>query len=159
MAQTLVPLQIAGSLLSAGGTILGANSEAKELRREAAQLEVQAGQERATSQRQSIEERRQARLASSRALAIAAASGGGSDDPSVVNAIANIEGEGEYRALTALYEGNVQADDTVRQAQARRREAKNVKRASLFKAVGSILGAGSTLADRYAPKKPPAYRN
>lgn len=149
MAQALVPLQIAGSLISAGGTILGANSQAKQLRGEAAQLEVQAGQERASSQRQAIEERRQGRIASSRALAIAAASGGGADDPSVINAIANIEGEGEYRALTALYEGNSSGDDLVRQAAARRTEAKNVKRAALFKAAGTIIGAGSSLADRY----------
>ena len=124
------------------------------MREQAAQLDVQAGQERATSQRQAIEERRAGRLASSRALAIAAASGGGSDDPSVVNAIANIAGEGEYRALTALYDGNIQADDTMREAKSRRKEAKNVKRASLFKAAGSILGAGATLADRYGGGKP-----
>lgn len=153
MAQAMVPLAIAGSLVSAGGTILGAKSEAKGLRREAAQLEANAGQERASSQRAALEERRQGRLASSRALALAAASGGGADDPTVVNAIADIEGEGEYRALTALYEGNVAGDDLERQAKARRREAKSVKKQSYFKAAGTILGAGATLADRYGGGK------
>ena len=92
-------------------------------------------------------------MASSRALAIAAASGAGADDPTVVNAIADIEGEGEYRALTALYEGNVAGDDLERQAKARRREAKSVKKQSYFKAAGTILGAGASLADRYGGKK------
>lgn len=150
MAQAILPaMMVAGAAVSAGGTILGAKSEAKELRREAAQLEANAGQERAASQRTAIEERRQGRLAASRALAIAAASGGGADDPTVVNAIADLEGDGEYRALTALYEGNVAGDDLERQAQARRREAKGVKRAGLIKGIGTILGAGATLYDRY----------
>lgn len=154
MAQAILPaLMVAGAAVSAGGTIIGANSEAKELRREAAQLEVNAGQERAASQRSAMEERRQGRLASSRALALAAASGAGADDPTVVNAIADIEGEGEYRALTALYEGNTAGDDLERQAAARRREAKTVKRASYFKAAGTILGAGASMADRYGGKK------
>lgn len=152
MAQAMLPLAIAGSLVSAGGTIMGAKSEAKGLRREAAQLEANAGQERASSQRAAMEERRQGRLASSRALALAAASGGGADDPTVVNAIADLDGDAEYRARVALYEGDVAGDDLERQAKARRQEAKTVKRASLFKAAGTILGAGSTLADRYGNK-------
>lgn len=150
MAQAILPaMAIAGAALSAGGTIVGANNEAKELRSEANQLDANAGQERAVSQRRAIEEKRQSRLAASRALAVAAASGGGASDPTVVNAIANLEGEGEYRALSSLYEGNVAGDDLERQAAARRREAKNTKKASLFKAGSTILGAGSSMFDRY----------
>ena len=156
MAQALAPLAAVGALVSAGGTILGAKSEAKGLRREAAQLEVNAGQERASSQRQAMDERRQGRLASSRALAIAAASGGGADDPTIVNAMADLEGESEHRALTALYEGNVAGDDLERQAKVRRREAKSVKTQSYFKAGATILGAGASLADRYGGGSSPA---
>jgi hypothetical protein len=59
----------------------------------------------AASQRQAAEERRQADLVASRALAVAAASGGGVSDPTVVNIIARTRGEGVYRANVALYEG------------------------------------------------------
>ena len=150
MAQALpVILAVGGKALEAGGTLLGASGEAKQLRGEADQLDEQAGRTRASSQRQAMEERRQARLVASRALAVAAASGGGADDPTVVNLIANTEGEGEYRALTALYNGNEDALGMEAQAKAKRREAKNVKTASYLKAAGSIIGAGSTLADRY----------
>jgi hypothetical protein len=143
---------VAGSVAGAAGTILGAKAEAKGLRREAAQLEVNAGQERAVSQRQAMEERRQGRLASSRALAVAAASGGGVDDPTIVNAMANLDGDAEYRARVALFEGNTRGDDLERQAKDRRREAKSVKTQSYFKAAGSLLGAGSTMYDRYGGK-------
>ena len=142
-------ISFAGSALSAGGTIIGANAEARELRNQANQLDVQAGLDRASSQRQAMEERRQSRLASSRALAVAAASGGGADDPTVVNAIAGIDGEGEYRALTRLYEGDQEALSKEAQADANRRGAKATKKAALFKAAGSILSAGSGLADKY----------
>jgi len=139
-------LAVGGSLVSAGGTILGARSEAKALKKEAAQLEVQAGTERAISQRSAMEERRQARLVASRGVAVAAASGGGVDDPTVVNLLADIEGEGEYRALTALYNGEEEARGLEGQAKARRKEAKNVKRASYFKAASTILSSASGMA-------------
>jgi hypothetical protein len=150
MAQAIpLALTLGGAALSAGGSIIGANAEAKEMRSEAAQLEAQAGLERASSQRQAIEERRQARLAASRGLAVAAASGASVDDPTVVNTLARIEGEGEYRALSALYNGDETADGMEAEAAAKRRGAKSTKKASYVSAAGSILSAGSSLYDRY----------
>lgn len=146
MAQALpIALTVGAGLLSAGGTIIGAKGEAKELRKQADQLEVKAGQERAASQRRAIEQKRQADLLSSRAIAVAAASGASVDDPTVLNILADIEGEGEYRALTALYEGEDEARGLEFEARARRREAKNTKKAARFKAAGSIIGAGSSI--------------
>lgn len=144
-----IGLAVAGTALSAGGSIIGANSEAKELRREAAQLEAGAGRERASSHRAAMEEKRQARLAASRGLALAAASGGGADDPTVVNLLAGIEGEGEYRALSALYEGDQTALGMEAEAAARRRGAKSTKKAGLVKAAGTILSSGASMYDRY----------
>ncbi len=73
---------------------------------QAAQLDQNAGQQRAASQRQAAEQRRQARLAASRVQALA---GGGSTDPSVLGLTGDIAGEGEYNALSALYEGEEKA--------------------------------------------------
>lgn len=146
MAEALL---IGGTLVEAAGTISGARSEAKQLKSQAAQLEANAGLERASSQREAIEQRRQSRLAQSRALALAAASGGGASDPTVTNIIADLEGEGEYRALSSLYEGNERAIGLENDAKARRKEAKNVKKASYFKAASSILKGGSSFAERY----------
>src|SRR5690348_3482928 len=110
MAQAIpIGLAVAGTALRAGGSIIKSNSEAKDLRRQADQLDAQAGLERASSQRAAMEEQRQSRLASSRTLALAAASGGAADDPTVANLMAGISGEGEYRALSALYEGDQKA--------------------------------------------------
>lgn len=68
-----------------------------------------AGEAIAISQRQSLEEQRQATLVASRALAVAAASGAGVSDPTMVRVIANARGEGAVRAATALYEGQARA--------------------------------------------------
>ena len=75
---------------------------------EARQLEQQAGQEIASSQRTAQERRREMRLAESRALALAAASGGGTDR-GVMDIISKLAGEGAYRAMSALYEGDERA--------------------------------------------------
>lgn len=153
MAQAIpAVLAIGGAALSAGGSIISANSKANDLRFQAAQLDAQAGLKRASSQREAINEKRQARLAMSRGLAVAAASGGGADDPTVVNALAGIEGEGEYRALTALYNGDQEAIGMEAQADQNRKGAKAAKTAGLIGAAGTVLSAGASMFDRYGKK-------
>lgn len=76
---------------------------------EAEQLEQQAGQVIAASQRDSQDERRKTNLLASRALALAAASGGGASDPTIVRIISGLKGEGSLRSATALYRGEEQA--------------------------------------------------
>jgi len=73
------------------------------------QADEQAGTAIAISQRQAMEEHRQATLVASRALAVAAASGAGVSDPTMVRILANARGEGAYRASVALYEGEAKA--------------------------------------------------
>jgi hypothetical protein len=85
---------------------------------EAAQLNQNAGQAIASSQRQALEERRKSALMQSRALALAASSGAGTTDPTVVNLISNMAGEGVYRAGVALYEGEDRARAMRLQAEA-----------------------------------------
>lgn len=143
MAQLAGAAAIGGSLLDATGTILGSRAEAKDLKRQASQYNDMAGNTRGTSQREASEQRRRARLAASRGLAVAAASGGGASDPTVVNMMADLAGEGEFRALSAMYEGETQARQYEAEANARRKEAKNVKRAGLFKAGSTILSSAS----------------
>lgn len=142
-------MAIGGKVLKAGGSIFGGIQANKAAKSEARQLEGQAIVERATSQRDAMEQRRQARLLTSRALAVAAASGGGADDPTVVNIMSDLEGEGEYRALTALYEGETEAQGLEAQARARRKEGKNAKIAGFINAGASLLDGGSSMFDRF----------
>lgn len=83
---------------------LNAQRQAEAAGFEAAQLEQIAGEETAIAQRRASEERRRGRLLESRALALGAA-GGGAGDPTVVNIISDLAGEGEYMAAVRIYEG------------------------------------------------------
>jgi hypothetical protein len=107
---------VAGAAMSASSTIAQGNAAAAQaqaqqqaLEYQAKQKEVQAGQERAASQRNAQVRRKEAELAASRGLAVSAASGGGALDPTVVNILGDIEGEGEYQALMEMYGGEQRA--------------------------------------------------
>lgn len=84
----------------------------------AQQLRSQALQTVAASQRAGDTEEHQARILQSRALAVAAASGGGVNDPTIMNIIAGIAGEGSYRRAIRLYQGEDQARTLRMQASA-----------------------------------------
>lgn len=73
------------------------------------QDELDAGTAIALGQHQAMEERRQTELIASRALAVAASSGGAVTDPTIVRLIAAGRGIGAYRANVALYEGEAKA--------------------------------------------------
>lgn len=105
-----------------------------------------AGRSRAIGQRQAIEERRQARLVES---ALQARAGGGGADPTVVKLASDIAGEGEYRALAALYEGESGALSLENQAQAGLRSASARSRAYDYQTAGTILNTGSQIATKY----------
>lgn len=157
-----------GSLVSASQGAAAAKSEgqaAKALAEyNARQLKYKAGQERAVSQRRAIEERRQARLAGSRARAVAAASGAGATDPTVMDILAALRGEGEYNAQSALYEGEETARGLEAQAAGAlaegqyaeatgRYRAKAIKRAGYMDAVGTLLKGGATFYSKYWPEE------
>lgn len=121
---------------------------------EARQLEHQAGQVVAISQREALDERKKARLLESRALALAAASGGGASDPTIVKIMSDIAGEGAYRAQTALYEGAEESRRLMKGAEARRmggtmagQSALSMAKAREIASVGTLFsGAGSLYA-------------
>lgn len=109
-------MQLAGNFVSLWGARDAARAsrlagERKKVAAEfnATELERQAGIAVALGQREAMEERRVAEYAASRALAVAAASGGGVSDPTVVKLLADHKGMGAYKASLALYEGEERA--------------------------------------------------
>ncbi|PJF23515.1 MAG: hypothetical protein CUN56_00515 [Phototrophicales bacterium] len=134
-----------------------ANARAQMVAREyqAKQLKQQAGQERASAQREMAEEQRRKKLIASRARAQAAASGASALD--VLSNIAGIELEGDYRSRVAAYEGEEVAKGLEHRADASlyegqlelasaRRRAKSAKRRAVIDVASSI---GGKLYDRY----------
>ena len=136
-------LQVVGQIQQGKAANKAAQYQAAQYEVNAKQAEIAAGQERAASQRVAHERRRNATLLASKAQAIGA-SGGGGLDPSTVDIISDIDAEGEYGALAALYQGEEAAmgrEDQARmnlaQAGASRYEGKVAKQQGYYNAAGT----------------------
>ncbi len=155
--------QVVGTLLEAEGVeqesqTIRAQSRMRRKSAEfkAKQLEVRAKETIAAQQRVAAEERRQSELAQSRILALAAASGASASDATVENLIARTAGEGAYRSMIALYEGESEARMLRWQGKAAKAEAgiesdllKRRAEATELAGVASILETGASLLGKY----------
>jgi hypothetical protein len=128
------------AVLSVFSSLSAGKEEDRGAQNDAAQLDYRAGQSRATAQRQAQEERRQTRLKQSRLQAVA-----GSSDPGVVTLAQDIAGEGEYRALSALYEGESAARGDELAGATRRLQGKQAKKAASIGALTSAFSSGSKM--------------
>jgi len=140
----MAELALAGSILSGIGQIQAGRAANVSARFEAAQMEQQAGQTRASSQRAAIEERRKASFALQRGQAVAAASGGGATDKTVSDLSGGIAGQGEYNALSALFSGEEEARAVELGAKSTRMKGKQAKKAGMISGISTIAsGFGS----------------
>lgn len=130
---------------------------------EAAQLRVNAGQATAAGQRAAEEQRRQGELVQSRAIALAAAGGGGVTDPGIVRLLAGNAGETAYRSAVALYEGedkarslNAQADSTAYSGVLAAQAGRDRQKASMTSAFGDLIKGGGSLFTTFGGGGPSA---
>lgn len=110
------------------------------------QMRVKAGQERASAQRAAITERKQKNLVLSKLKTEGAASGGSSSDPSLVNAMAGILTEGQYREDVATYEGEDAAADLETGAALKQFEGDSARKAGKIAGKAKRMASYSTLA-------------
>lgn len=164
-----VVLQTAGTVLSAtGGVEKAAATEDIGARKrqlagmEAAQLRENAKASMAAGIQDSMEQQRQGRIAASRALALAAASGGGASDPTVMNIIANLSGQATYQAMSALYEGQERARLMEKQAvmteyggTLQEASAKSQAKATRFGALSTAASDAISMYQKYGQKSKP----
>jgi hypothetical protein len=129
------------------GKAAKAAGEAAKARQEfmAREAEREGGLAIAIGQRQAMEERRQSDLLASRALAVAASSGAGVSDPTIVDVISKTRGEGAYRASIALYEGEAKARRLRMEAAGARLAGADAVTAGLNTQFQSNLAAGGQL--------------
>lgn len=162
-----------GSLFQAmGGMKSGQSANAigqaqgTELDSEAARLDQNAGQARAVAQRQAELDRKKTALLVSHGIAVAAAGGGGTDDPTVTKLISSISGEGAYRSAIDIYNGEAAARDMETNAGMRRNEADTARstgaareRAATLGAYGALAQGGAGLYAKYGGGGPKAYNS
>lgn len=122
----------------------------------AAQLEQRSGQAVAIAQRQAQADRFKVDLVLSRQLAVAAASGGGASDPTIINLMAKTAGVGAYQTAIDLYQGEEQERQLRLQAAAKRYEGDigviaGKAKADAYRTSGdaALLSGASSLFSKY----------
>jgi len=131
-------LLIGGSVLGAAGSVIGGIQAQQQADYQAKVQRRQAEEARAASQREAIRRAREARYVLSRQQAIAAASGGSATDPTVLDLMGDVAGEGEYQKAAALYEGNARGSSLEAQAALNRMAGRQAM-------LGGFVNAGTTL--------------
>lgn len=152
MADPITMMMVGSTVLTAAGQYSAGKTEEKRAKLEARQMEEQGKAEIASAQRAGFEQERQGERKASRMLALAAASGGGASDPTVINLMANLAGETQYRKAVEFYEGGERQRQLKYQADVRRYEGKEAKRAGKMAAFTTLLSGGSSLYSKYGMK-------
>jgi len=137
------------------GTVAGAvgsYAEGKQARQaakfESQQLEAQATAAYAKGTKEAALERRKAAILASDTRAAQAGSGAAFDE-GAVETLGDISAEGEYNALSALFEGESQQAGLKAQAAARRWEGKQQAAAAGRKTLSTILSGASKAYKSY----------
>lgn len=146
MTWVAIGVTAAGAVITIAGQRKAKKAGESDAAFEASQLREQAGISRATGQRVAENERRQSRLLES---ALQARTGGGGLDPTLVKLQADIAGEGEYRALSALYEGETGALGREASADSGLRSQRARSEAANYAMAGTVLSTGSSMYGKY----------
>jgi hypothetical protein len=100
----------------------------------------------AATTREMAEGERTKELMHSRAIALAAASGAGVDDPGMVKILGDLNAEGEYRIMSQLWSGQNEAEGQIFRAEAAQREADDAYTAGVINVItagtSAYFGAG-----------------
>lgn len=139
MAQMIPIMMIASAAMSAGGTIAAGNNAKASADAQARQLKQQANAAEAEGTYRAEQDAREAKIMESRAQAVAAASGAGASDKTVLDIMGRIQKEGEFRALADLYVGSNQGALYRADAANTRTEGKNAQEQSYLAAVGGAM--------------------
>jgi len=155
--QSFAPLAtgVVGTLLTAQGQNNQGQDQQRLANYQAAQLRQDAGQQVAQGTQLAQDEQRKSALIASRAIAVAAASGGGALDPTVVKILQGIHGEGELAADTRMYNANENARDMTDKASATKYSGKQAAAAGRMKAISTVLNSGSQLANTWGSTPAP----
>jgi hypothetical protein len=141
---------LAGSGISAMGTLAAGKAAQQSANYEAQQLEIKAKEEQAAAQREAQEHSRRKDLALSEVQAKSAASGFSATDPTTLAIADEIARYGSMQEQMAMYGGTSRRAGTEAQAVGRRFEGAAARQGSKYSAAGTILGGISTMAGKYA---------
>jgi hypothetical protein len=142
----LMAASAAASLAAGGvqamGTIAQGNAAYAAAKNERKQLNRMASEELAVATRGASEKDREMRMLQSRAQAVAADSGAGATDETVLELAGNVAREGSVQKRDILRSGQVKADDLMYRGNVGVASAKYGKKLAKQAATGTMLSAG-----------------
>lgn len=141
--------QVTGTALQAVSQYSQGESAKASKGFEAEQLNRSAKARGAAASREAYEERRRGRVLQSNIRAAQAAGGGTTTDPGAISTLAKAQVVTDYNALSALYQGEVEAEGLRTAAKAREFEGKSQQRASRLKSLATIVSGGAKLYGKY----------
>lgn len=139
---------VVGGFVQAEGIKQQGKAEKAAAYDEALQLEAKGKEDFAASQRDMLAKRKEGELVNSRIQALAAASGGGADDPTIVKLMTGVAEESEYNAQSAIYGGASRRKGLFGAAKNRRMGGDASLLGSKYAAAGAILGGISSAAGK-----------
>lgn len=136
---------LAGTAIKTYGSVKGGYDQRNALNASAAQLDQEAGQSVAAGIQGAIQDRRRATYVASNARAQTAAGGFTTTGTTDIATVGQIRGEGEYRALTSLYQGYDRASELQARASGMRTEGSNAIKAGWISGASTVLSGASTV--------------
>jgi len=133
--------QLALAVVAGGGKAIEAFNIRKQKIAESLAYREAKNRSMATTTREMAEEQRNKEFMYSRALAVAAASGGGTGDPGVVKLLGDLNAEGEYRIFSRLWAGQNEAEGLIHRAEEAKKEGDAAFTAGIFNALSAGAGA------------------
>lgn len=140
---------LAGTAISVIGKVSSGYAQKGALDSSATQLQQEAGQSVASGIQGAIQDRRRATYVASNARAATAAAGLATTGTSAIANVGAIRGEGEYRALTSLYQGEDRASELNYRASGMRTAGSNAVTSGWISGMSSVLSGGSSFYDKY----------
>jgi len=131
---------LASTVISAAGTIAAGKAQKQQADFQAAQLEVQAKEERAVAQQDALETARKKRLSLSTLQNRAAASGFGAADPTVLDLMGEIAKYGTFEEQLARFGGNSRAERSLSSAELAKMRGAAAQSSAFASGAASIIG-------------------
>lgn len=140
---------LAGTALGAYGKVKGGYDQRSALNASASELQQEGGQSVASGIQGAIQDRRRATYVASNARAETAAGGLATTGTSAIANVGQIRGEGEYRALTSMYQGYDRANELNFRAGSMRAEGSNAVKSGWLSGMSTVLSGGTSFYDKY----------
>lgn len=145
---------VAGAGVAAAGTIAQGNAAVDAAKQEQRQLNQMAAEQKAVATRDAASADRKTRELLSRAQAVAAASGGNANDPTVLQIMGDIAAEGSVQSREALRQGWEQGNSLEYKGKVGVEAAKTSRKLGVYTATGQVLSGISDAFAKYGAGMP-----